>query len=126
MFSSITAITAILTTIMSVGVKVIGMPDQIKSNYRRKSTEGLSSWFLVCTLLSYGLWVVHGFQVHDMSLVIGQSLGVVVSAVLVGQMWAYRKVTPPEVKAKPVTLWLQALRFKTAARQDHKKVLVKK
>ena len=113
MFSSITAITAVLTTVLSVGVKVVGMPDQIRNNYRRKSTEGLSSWFLWSTLLSYGLWVVHGLQVHDMSLVIGQSLGVLVTAVIVAQMIMYKKTNANVKPAKRTMLWTQAHRAKT-------------
>lgn len=91
---SFEAVVAVLTTVLSVGVKVIGMPDQIKANRQRKSTEGLSHWFMICTLASYVMWVVHGFLVHDMSLIIGQSLGVLVTAVIIGQMIAYRKATP--------------------------------
>jgi uncharacterized protein with PQ loop repeat len=86
----VAATVAVLTTICSVAVKVVGMPDQIKSNYRRKSTSGLSRWFMLSTLISYALWVVHGVQVHDMSLVIGQGLGVLVTGVVVAQMWVYR------------------------------------
>jgi uncharacterized protein with PQ loop repeat len=91
---SFEAVVAVLTTVLSVGVKVIGMPEQIKANRRRKSTEGLSGWFMICTLLSYGMWVIHGFLVHDMSLIIGQSLGVLVTTVIVWQMIMYRKTAP--------------------------------
>src|SRR6185437_9020588 len=90
---SFEAVVAVLTTVLSVGVKVIGMPDQIKANRQRKSTEGLSHWFMLCTLASYVMWVIHGLLVHDLSLIIGQGLGVLVTAVIVGQMIAYRKPT---------------------------------
>ena len=70
---SFDAIVAVLTTVLSAGAKVVGMPDQIKANRKRKSTEGLSWWFMICTLISYAMWVVHGFLAHDMSLIIGQS-----------------------------------------------------
>lgn len=91
---SFEAVVAVLTTVLSVGVKVIGMPDQIKANRQRKSTEGLSNWFMICTLASYVMWVIHGLLVHDETLIIGQSLGVLVTAVIVGQMIIYRKPTP--------------------------------
>lgn len=84
------ALVTLLTAIFSVAVKVIGMPDQIKSNYRRKSTGGLSPWFMISTFVSYDLWVVHGLQVHDMALVIGQGLGALVMAIILSQMFMYR------------------------------------
>lgn len=117
MVMNIDAVVAVLTTVLSVGVKVIGMPDQIKANRQRKSTEGLSWWFMICTLVSYAMWVVHGVLVHDMSLIIGQSLGVLVSAVIVGQMLAYRKNTNAFTAAeKPVVLWHWA-KFKQVPRR---------
>jgi uncharacterized protein with PQ loop repeat len=100
---------AILTTIFSVAVKVIGMPDQIRSNFQRKSTEGLSSWFLVFTLISYCMWVLHGITTHDMTLVIGQGIGVVATSIIVWQMIKYRKNKPAAAKpAKPRILWYSA------------------
>lgn len=101
---SFEAVVAVLTTVLSVGVKVIGMPDQIKANRKRKSTEGLSWWFMICTLASYAMWVVHGILVHDLSLIIGQSLGVAVTAIIVWQMITYRNKAPrddrPQIPAK--------------------------
>jgi uncharacterized protein with PQ loop repeat len=105
---SFVAIVAILTALLSIAVKVVGMPDQIRNNFRRKSTEGLSSWFLICTLISYALWVVHGLQVNDMSLVIGQGLGVFVTAIIVWQMVIYRKPKDEATPAKPMVLWYAA------------------
>jgi MtN3 and saliva related transmembrane protein len=107
---SIEAIVALLTAILSILVKVVGMPDQVKANYRRKSTEGLSGWFLVCTLVSYGMWVIHGLMVHDMALVIGQGLGVIATGVIVGQMIVYRKASHGDATpARPTILWYSAM-----------------
>jgi uncharacterized protein with PQ loop repeat len=85
------ALIPILTTVLSIAVKIIGLPAQIKNNHRRKTTEGLSISFMVFTLLSYAMWVVHGVQIHDNALVIGQGLGVVASGVIIYQMFIYRK-----------------------------------
>jgi uncharacterized protein with PQ loop repeat len=84
------AIVALLTTILSVIVKIVGFPDQIRSNYAHKSTTGLSGWFVVSAFLSYVMWTVHGFLAHDRSLIIGQGLGVLTSGVIVGQIFLYR------------------------------------
>jgi len=114
---SIEALVAILATVFSVGVKIVGMPDQVKANFTRKSTEGLSNWFIVCTLISYAMWVVHGLMVHDISLVIGQGLGVVATGVIVWQMIIYRKntkkVTTP---SRPTILWYSAMLQRVSSR----------
>lgn len=116
---SIEAIVALLTTLLSVGVKVVGMPDQVKANFRRKSTEGLSSWFIVCTLISYAMWVVHGLMVHDMALVIGQGLGVVATGIIVWQMVIYRTNTKKVAKpSKPVNFWYSAMLQRTLKKRS--------
>jgi uncharacterized protein with PQ loop repeat len=80
------------------------MPDQIKANHRRKSTDSLSNWFLMSTFVSYVMWVVHGLIVHDMSLVLGQGQGVLVTGVIVAQMVMYR--THTDAGKKPtIPLW---------------------
>lgn len=68
-------IVAFLTTAVGIIVKVVGLPDQIKKNYKRKSTEGLSSAFWILSLVAYSLWTLHGILQHDWALIIGQGLG---------------------------------------------------
>lgn len=109
---------ALLAAIFSIAVKVIGMPAQIVHNYERKSTAGLSNWFLVFTLASYCMWVVHGMQAHDMSLVVGQGLGVIATGILIGQAIVYRKDRPVSPKSKPTPPWLAAI-FNKNARHRH-------
>jgi uncharacterized protein with PQ loop repeat len=87
----LTAVVTLLTTVVSVGVKVVGFPDQIKSNFRRKSTSGLSTWFVMSAFISYILWTIHGLQVHDEALIIGQGLGVATTGVIVWQIAIYNK-----------------------------------
>jgi Sugar efflux transporter for intercellular exchange len=83
-------IVAALTTVLSVAVKVIGLPDQIKSNYARKSTLGLSGWFVTLTFFSYGCWTLDGIMQHNWTIIIGQGLGVLTTGVLACQFWWYR------------------------------------
>jgi uncharacterized protein with PQ loop repeat len=116
------AVITFLTAFFSIAVKVVGMPDQIKNNYRRKSTAGLSAWFMLSTLISYGLWVVHGIQIHDMALIVGQGLGTLVTAVIVTQMFLYRKNQPqPSNASRPTLLWYSALLTKVSLRKHTKK-----
>lgn len=96
----IAAVIAILTTIFSIIVKVVGLPDQIRNNYRRKSTTGLSGWFISLSFISYVFWMLHGLFQHDWSLIAGQGLGVIATGVLVWQFFQYRRPAPKPTEAR--------------------------
>ena len=85
------AIIGISTVIIAILVKIVGLPDQIRKNYRKKSTRGLSTVFILLTTLSYTLWTIHGFMQQDPVLIIGQGLGVFTSGIIVFQIFRYRK-----------------------------------
>lgn len=80
-----------LTLIFGILVKVIGFPAQIKKNYDRKSTEGLSTTMILLTFFAYILWTIHGILQKDMVLVIGQGVGILTTGVIVAQVFKYRK-----------------------------------
>lgn len=84
-------IVGVLTTIIGIVVKIIGLPDQIRKNLRRKSTEGLSTTFMLLSFLAYCLWTLHGLLRHDLVLVIGQGLGILTTAIIIWQIFIYRK-----------------------------------
>ncbi len=84
-------IIGILTTVLSIAVKVVGFPDQIKKNYKRKSTEGLSVSFYILSFLVYILWVLHGILQKDWVVTFGQGLGVVTTGMILYQIYIYRK-----------------------------------
>ncbi|KHO47568.1 MAG: hypothetical protein QT00_C0002G0222 [archaeon GW2011_AR5] len=48
-------IIASLTFLFTILSKVIGFPDQIRKNFKKKSTEGLSTIFIVISVVSYAL-----------------------------------------------------------------------
>ena len=85
------AIIAALTIIFGVVVKVIGFPDQIRKNYNRKSTKGLSTTFIVLSFAAYALWTMHGIIRDDPVLIIGQGLGIITTGVILYQIWVYRR-----------------------------------
>ncbi len=85
------AIIGILTTVVAVLVKVLGLPDQIRKNYNRKSPDGLSSPFIVLGFISYLLWTFYGALKSDLVLVIGQGVGVITMGIIVYQIYIYRK-----------------------------------
>jgi uncharacterized protein with PQ loop repeat len=84
-------IIGVLTTVLSIAVKVVGFPDQIKKNYKRKSTEGLSVSFYILSFLVYILWVLHGILQKDWVVTLGQGLGVVTTGMILYQVYIYRK-----------------------------------
>lgn len=80
----------LLTTIVAILVKVVGLPDQIKKIYKRKSTEGISTVFFILAFISYLLWTIHGFFQKDNVLIIGQGAGMITTAIILGQIFIYR------------------------------------
>ena len=70
------AVLGTLTVIFSVLAKIIGLPDQIKKNHQRRSTEGLSLTFFGIGFISYILWTMYGIIQSDLVIVLGQGLGV--------------------------------------------------
>lgn len=79
-----------LTAFVSILVKFIGLPDQIRKNRKRKSTEGLSTPFFLFSVLAYGLWVFYGILRKDWVLILGQGFGMVAMAIIAYQIWFYR------------------------------------
>lgn len=93
LFQTITfaSIVGLLTLIMGIVVKVIGLPDQIRKNHKRKSTEGLSTMFMVMTFTAYSLWTLHGILRNDPVLIFGQGVGIITSGIILGQIFIYKK-----------------------------------
>jgi uncharacterized protein with PQ loop repeat len=84
-------IIGILTTVLSILVKVIGFPDQIQQNYKRKSTQGVSTSFYILSFLVYMLWTAHGILQKDWVVILGQGLGIITTGIIVYQIFIYRK-----------------------------------
>ena len=82
-----------LTTVLSILIKVVGFPDQIRKNYQRKSTEGLSTTFYIMSFVTYLLWTMHGVFQKDWVVILGQGLGIVTTGIIVYQIFRYRKKT---------------------------------
>jgi uncharacterized protein with PQ loop repeat len=91
MKAEIIIVIGVLTVVFSLLTKVVGFPDQIKKNYKRKSTEGVSVWFFILSFLSYLLWTAHGILQGDRVVYLGQGLGVITTGVVLWQIWVYKK-----------------------------------
>lgn len=81
----------IVTTIVSILVKVIGLPDQIYKNHKRKSTLGLSVPFFTLGFVSYALWTAYGILKQDWVLILGQGAGMLTMGIIAWQIYLYRK-----------------------------------
>ncbi len=88
---NIAAIVAVLTIIFGIIVKVVGFPDQMRSNYKRKSTKGLSTMFIALSFITYSLWTLHGIFQNDPVLTFGQGVGIITTGIILYQIWIYRK-----------------------------------
>jgi len=88
---SLDAVVAVLTLIFGILVKVIGIPDQIRQNFDRKSTEGVSFANQAVGFIAYFFWTLHGYLRHDAVLIYGQLLGVITTGIVLYQFLIYRK-----------------------------------
>lgn len=87
----ITIIVGVLTTILSIVIKIVGFPDQMVKNFKRKSTEGISTTFYVLSVITYVVWTIYGLLRSDIVVVISQALGIVTTGIIVYQIFIYRK-----------------------------------
>jgi len=85
------AIIATLTFIFSVLTKVVGFPSQARLIFKTKNVSNISLSLYVITFISYILWTIHGFIIHDQSLIYGQGLGIITTGFVLGQLIYYRK-----------------------------------
>ena len=84
-------IIGILTVTIGILVKVLGFPHQFMKNYKKKSTEGLSTVFILLAFVSYTLWTIHGYLQNDLVLIVGQGVGILTTGMIVFQVFYYRK-----------------------------------
>ena len=71
-----------LAIIVSLSLKLIGFPSQIKKVNDNRTTEGISITYFILGFITYSLWTLHGILVKDLTVIIGQGLGVVACGVL--------------------------------------------
>jgi len=89
--------------IVSLATKLLGEPDQIRLNWTRQSTLGISPTLYILIFLSYCLWTVHGLLRGDVYLIAAQSIGIITSGIVLAQIWLYRdrvKISSSDRRAK--------------------------
>lgn len=80
-----------LTIVSSLAIKVIGYPAQIKEIQTKKSVEGVSLTLSILSVVAYVSWTIHGIIHNDKVLIWGQSLGVVMSNIVLLQVLYFRR-----------------------------------
>ncbi len=80
-----------LTVTMSLAVKIIGAPSQIKHLIKTKNSNSVSllQWILV--FFSYVLWLIHGIMQNDNTVIFGQGVGIITSGLIIFFIIKYRK-----------------------------------
>lgn len=81
----------IVTVVLSLVVTGLGLTAQVRKNFERRSTEGLSIFYFCILAVSYSFWTVYGVAQGDIVLIIPMAVGAVVSWVLVAQFYFLRK-----------------------------------
>ncbi len=69
----------------------IGLVTQVIKNWKRKSCEGLSLWWIALAGYSYFSWLLYGTVKHDPFLFVPQLLGTTCMIIILVQFWIYRK-----------------------------------
>lgn len=80
-----------LALISSIAMLALGLPKQIWSNYRRKSTEGVEPFLMATLGCIYVLWGIYGTLKLDYFLIIANWPGVALILIIFFQMYAYRR-----------------------------------
>jgi uncharacterized protein with PQ loop repeat len=84
-------IIGIITVTLSLIVTGLGLTSQVRKNKKRASMEGLSFFYFFILAISYSFWVVYGFVLKDLVLIIPMSIGAIMSWVVVSQFYFYKK-----------------------------------
>ena len=74
----------------SLFIVFMGLPCQIYKNWKRKSTEGLSTGLMIAAVFTYTLWAVYGWWKPVYFLAAAQTPGSILALIIVGQIIYYR------------------------------------
>lgn len=90
-------IVGIIVAGLSIASKMIGAPHQIRKNWQRKSTEGLSLVSFSMSFITYSFWALYGALKEDWVIFLAHgSLGCLVTGIVLFQFYTYRKESKGE------------------------------
>ena len=79
-----------IALVVTLTYTAFGLPVQIRKNWSKKSTEGLSLFMTVLLLGTFSSWVVYSALKSDWYILIPNAVGAVGALVILGQFVAYR------------------------------------
>lgn len=82
-----------MTVITTIAVKLIGIPSQIRKIHQTKSVESISILHFGLGFAAYVLWTIHGILKMDWTIIIGQSIGIITSGILLIVIFYYAAKT---------------------------------
>lgn len=86
-------LTSIMVPTWSLAAKG-GIGHQAVKNHRRKSTDGISVPFFVVGIIAYAWFTFYGILVRSYPVIAAQLPGIILDAVIIGQIIHYRKKAP--------------------------------
>jgi MtN3 and saliva related transmembrane protein len=89
-FDQITIISA-LTIIASYLIKLIGLPQQAYRIYKSGDTKNVSTVLFIFSFISYTLWTYYGVLKNDYVIIIGQSVGILTSGIVLFVIYKSKK-----------------------------------
>ncbi len=84
-------IIGIITITLSLIVTGLGLTSQVRKNKKRQSMEGLSFFYFFILAISYSFWVIYGFVLSDLVLILPMSIGAIMSWIVVLQFYLYKR-----------------------------------
>jgi uncharacterized protein with PQ loop repeat len=85
-------IVGVIVATLSVVSKMVGTPDQIRKNYERKSTHGLSLIAYSISFVTYSFWALYGALKEDWVIFFAHGgLGSIVTGLVLWQFYIYRR-----------------------------------
>lgn len=85
------AVISTLTVVASFSTKAIGAPSQIKQLLKTKNSASFSILHGTLIFIAYILWSIHGYLKNDLTVMIGQGIGVITSGLILYFVIKYRK-----------------------------------
>lgn len=83
----------ILAVIITLVYTSLGFPVQIKNNYKRKTTKGLSLFFMVMSTSTFFVWSTYAYSKNpiDWYMFFSNIPGIIFGIIILFQFWYYRK-----------------------------------
>lgn len=79
-----------IVAILAPVINSIQLFPQLYKTYTTKSVKDLSFYFLILLLISNFLWILHGYFIFDISLIVAGIVSVIINIILLKLYFLYR------------------------------------